>query len=109
MKLAIIGSRSIKNLNLDKYIPKNVTEIVSGGAVGVDFSAREYALKNGIKIKEFLPEYEKYGKSAPLKRNLQIIEYSDEIFAFWNGKSRGTAFVIKNSRKMGKKLSVYMI
>ena len=33
MKLAIIGSRSIKNLNLDKYIPKNVTEIVSGGAV----------------------------------------------------------------------------
>ena len=65
--------------------------------------------KNGIKIKEFLPEYEKYGKSAPLKRNLQIIEYSDEIFAFWDGKSRGTAFVIKNSRKMGKKLSVYMI
>ena len=109
MKLAIIGSRSIKNLNLDKYIPKNVTGIVSGGAVGVDFSAREYALKNGIKIKEFLPEYEKYGKAAPLKRNLQIIEYSDEIFAFWDGKSRGTAFVIKNSRKMGKKLSVYMI
>ena len=109
MKLAIIGSRSIRNLSLDKYIPKNVTEIVSGGAAGEDFSAREYALKNGIRIKEFLPEYKKYGKAAPLRRNLQIIEYSDEIFAFWDGKSRGTAFVIKNSRKMGKKLSVYMI
>ena len=73
-------------------------------AAGVDFSAREYALKNGIRIKEFLPEYKKYGKAAPLKRNLQIIEYSDEIFAFWDGKSWGTAFVCyKEQQENGEK------
>ena len=109
MKIAVIGSRGLRVNNLEKYLPKNTTEIVSGGAIGIDTCAKNYALSHKIKLTEFLPEYEKYGKSAPLKRNLQIIEYSDEIFAFWDGKSRGTAFVIKNSRKMGKKLSVYMI
>ena len=44
MKLAIIGSRGIKNINFSKYISENVTEIVSGGAKGVDTLAREFAL-----------------------------------------------------------------
>ena len=71
MKIAIIGSRTLKIDDIEKYIPDNVTEIVSGGAMGVDLSAREYAVKRGIKLSEFLPEYEKYKKGAPLKRNLQ--------------------------------------
>jgi len=45
---------------------------------------------------EFLPEYHTYGRVAPLKRNLQIIDYSDVIIAFWNGKSSGTKYVIDN-------------
>lgn len=28
----------------------------------------------GIKLTEYLSEYEKYGKAAPLKRNISIIE-----------------------------------
>ncbi len=32
MKIAIVGSRNLKVNNLRKYLPKNVTEIVSGGA-----------------------------------------------------------------------------
>lgn len=36
------------------------------GYIDVDTSAREYALKHGIKLTEFLPEYDKYGKRAPL-------------------------------------------
>ena len=45
--------------NLEKYLPNGVTEIVSGGAKGIDTCAREYAVSNGIKLTEFLPEYEK--------------------------------------------------
>ena len=106
MKIAIIGSRNIFVDNLGQYLPENTTEIVSGGANGVDSCAEEYAESNKIKLKEFLPEYEKFGKGAPLKRNIQIIEYADEILAFWDGKSRGTKFVIDTCKKIGKKITV---
>ena len=72
-------------------------------------SAREYALSHGIKLTDFLPEYTKYGRSAPLKRNIAIIEYSDIVLAFWDGKSRGTKFVIDNCRKLGVEVRVYII
>ena len=109
MIYAVIGSRNLKINNLDKYIPSNATEIVSGGAKGIDTCAKRFALNNNIKYTEFLPEYEIYGKAAPLKRNLQIIDYCDLIIAFWDGKSRGTKFVIENSKKYGKKCIVYLI
>lgn len=79
MKVAIIGSRNLMVKNLGQYLPNNVTEIVSGGAKGVDTCAREYALNNNIKLTEFLPEYNKYGRSAPLKRNVLIVDYSDIV------------------------------
>ena len=106
MKIAIIGSRNIFVDNLGQYLPENTTEIVSGGANGVDSCAEEYAESNKIKLKEFLPEYEKFGKGAPLKRNIQIIEYADEVLAFWDGKSRGTKSVIDTCKKIGKKITV---
>lgn len=109
MKVAVIGSRGLSVTDLGRYLPENTTEIVSGGAKGVDTSAREYALAHGIKLMEFLPEYTKYGRSAPLKRNITIIEYSDIVLAFWDGKSRGTKFVIDNCRKLGVEVRVYII
>ena len=109
MKVAVIGSRGLSVTDLGRYLPENTTEIVSGGAKGVDTSAREYALSHGIKLMEFLPEYTKYGRSAPLKRNITIIEYSDIVLAFWDGKSRGTKFVIDNCRKLGVEVRVYIM
>ena len=106
MKVAVIGSRRISVSNLGDYLPSECSELVSGGAKGVDTSAREYAATHGIKLTEFLPEYEKYGRGAPLRRNTQIVEYADIVFAFWNGKSRGTANVIKTCEKLGKECRV---
>lgn len=106
MKVAIIGSRNITNIHLSNYLEKEVTEIVSGGAKGVDTSAKKYAEMNGIKLTEFLPEYEKYGRIAPLKRNIEIINYSDKVIAFWDGKSRGTKFVIDNCKKLNKPITI---
>ena len=109
MKVAVIGSRSLDVPNLGEYLPTEVTEIVSGGAVGVDSSAREYATANGIKIVEFLPNYKQFGRGAPLKRNLQIIEYCDIVVAFWDGMSRGTKYVIDNCKKLGVNLKVISV
>lgn len=102
MKVAVIGSRGLRVDNLEKYLPKETTEIVSGGARGIDTCAREYAVRNNIKLTEFLPEYERYGRSAPLKRNLLIIDYADYVLAFWDGKSHGTKYVIDNCKKKNK-------
>ncbi|MBO5852255.1 MAG: DUF2493 domain-containing protein [Clostridia bacterium] len=108
MKVAVIGSRGLIVKNLEKYLPEDTTEIVSGGAYGIDSCARAYARQNGIKLTEFLPEYNRYpGKIAPLKRNIQIIEYADVVYAFWDGKSRGTKFVIDNCKKMGKEVRIF--
>ncbi len=101
MKVAIIGSRSITNIDLSKYL-SDTDEIVSGGAKGVDKIAAAYAKGNGNKLVEFFPEYEKYGRAAPIVRNKKIVEYSNKIIAFWDGKSKGTYSVIKYAQKIGK-------
>ena len=108
MKTAVIGSRGLTVDDLGKYLPEGTTEIVSGGAKGIDTCAREYANSHNIKLKEFLPEYERFGRGAPLKRNLQIIEYADIVLAFWDGKSRGTKYVIDNCRTMGVEVKIYI-
>lgn len=110
MKIAIVGSRTLLVSDIGKYIPDNIEEIVSGGAKGVDSCAREYAIKNNIKLIEFLPDYRRYGRwAAPRKRNIQIIEYVDEIIAFWDGKSNGTKFVIDTAETMGKRVNVILM
>ncbi len=106
MKIAVIGSRGLRVENLENYLPKNVTEIVSGGARGIDTDAETFAKCNNIKITVFLPEYDRYGRGAPIVRNKQIVDYADEVIAFWNGKSKGTLSVIKYCEKQNKKITV---
>ena len=108
MKVAVIGSRNLMVQDLGQYLPKETTEIVSGGAKGIDTYAKEYALAKGLKLTEFLPEYKKYGKGAPLKRNLQIINYADEVLAFWDGRSRGTKFVIGHCKAHNKPVRLFL-
>lgn len=109
MRIAVIGSRELKIDNLEAYLPDGVTEIVSGGAKGVDTSAKEFASTHGIKLTEFLPDYKRYGRSAPLKRNINIIENADLVLAFWDGFSRGTKYVIDNCRKRNIPIIVHTI
>ena len=68
MKVAVIGSRSIFATDIGMYI-SGADEIVSGGAVGVDSCAAEYSKKTGLKLTVFLPQYERYGRAAPIVRN----------------------------------------
>ena len=101
MKVAVVGSRSVFATDISMYISDG-DEIVSGGAVGVDSCAAEYAKKNGLKLTVFLPQYERYGRAAPIARNKKIVDYADKIIAFWDGKSKGTLSVIKYAEKTGK-------
>lgn len=106
MKVAVIGSRGLAVDNLGDYLPEGTDEIVSGGAKGIDTCAANFARANNIKLTEFLPDYKRFGRGAPLKRNITIIEYADTVLAFWDGKSKGTAFVIDSAKKLGKEIRV---
>ena len=109
MKVAVIGSRGLQVDHLENYLPKGVTEIVSGGAKGIDTCAKNYALEHDLKLTEFLPEYSRYGRGAPLRRNITIIEYADLVLAFWDGESRGTKYVIDNCKKRNIPVVIHRI
>ncbi len=83
--------------------------IVSGGAKGADTYAREFAERKGIKFIEFLPDYKRYGRSAPLVRNRLIIDCCDEVLAFWDGKSKGTKYTIDYAERKGKPIKIIRI
>ena len=106
MRLAIIGSRTCPPVDIAPYLPFVPDTIVSGGAKGADTYAREYAMNNNIPLIEFLPDYQKYGRKAPLMRNLQIVDNCDFLLAFWDGKSRGTKFTIDYAERKGVSIMV---
>ena len=89
---AVIGSRSFSNYKLlsETLSALPVTKIVSGGAPGADSLGAQYAKENNIPLVEYLPEWDKYGKGAAYRRNITIIDNSEEVVAFWDGISPGT-------------------
>ncbi len=104
MKLLIVGSRSIRNFDLAPYIPDGVEQIISGGANGVDTLAEEYADKKRISKFILRPDYARYGKGAPLKRNEEMVKMADAVLVIWDGVSRGTKYTVDYAEKQGKKV-----
>ena len=109
MKVAIIGSRGLRLPVPEELVPKTTTLILSGAANGIDRMARAFALEHHIPIHEVLPDYDRYGRSAPLCRNDAIIDAADYVLAIWDGKSRGTAYVIRRCRVLKKPLRVLRV
>ena len=117
MRVAVIGSRHIEDDRMKekayallcRYIPVNATEIVSGGAVGIDTLAEIYAQKNGLPTRIFKPDYAKYGKRAPIVRNDAIVDYAQYVLAIWDGQSHGTAYTVASCIQKGVPVKVVSI
>ena len=109
MKLLIVGSRSITDFELSPYVSDSVDCIISGGAKGIDSLAEEYADQHGLAKIIVLPQYDRYGRVAPLKRNEQMVELADEILIIWDGVSTGTAYTVKYAQKQGKPITMIRI
>ena len=109
MKLFIAGSRSISDFDLAPYIPENVDRIICGGAYGVDTLAEKYADKKKLSKTVLQPEYNKYGRRAPLVRNSEMAEMCDEALVIWDGKSTGTLHSIMELIKAAKSFRVVVL
>ena len=104
MKLLTVGSRSIADFDLSPYIPKGVDTIISGGAEGIDTLAEHYADKYRLSKYIIRPNYDLYGRAAPLRRNEEMVNIADIVLVIWDGKSKGAAYTLKYAKKMKKPL-----
>ena len=115
-RVIIAGSRDFNDYNLlkekcDTFLEikrmVNDIQIVSGGARGADSLGERYAAEKGYNLQLFNADWEKYGKSAGYKRNVEMAENADALIAFWDGQSRGTEHMIRTARD--HKLSVRIV
>ena len=74
---------------------KRDVEIVSGVARGADSLAVKFASESNIPVKRFPADWDNHGNSAGYKRNVVMAEYADACVCFWDGKSKGTADMIR--------------
>jgi len=112
MRVAVVGSRfegQRLHGRILRELPAEVTEIISGGAAGVDTAAAEVAAQSGIPLRVIRPEYELYGRAAPLVRNRDIADRADLVLCFWDGQSAGTANVIAYCIQVGKPFRIVRI
>ena len=105
MRIAVVGSRAITDVDIGAYL-EECDEFVSGGAKGVDACAAAYANRHNIPLTEFLPDYKRYGRAAPLIRNREIVAYADKVLVFWDGHSKGAQWVIRYAERAGKACQV---
>lgn len=108
MKIAIVGSRDYAHLDHVREFVDTLpadTIVISGGARGVDRVAADAAHKRNLDVREFLPDWERYGRyMAPKVRNQQIADEADLVVAFWNGESTGTLDVTDRATQQGKRV-----
>ena len=113
MKVIIAGSRTFNNYNLLNKTLQEVDlvidEVVCGGAKGADSLGAEWARKNGVPVKYFNAEWEKYGRVAGIIRNHQMGDYADYLVAFWDGKSSGTKDMFTYMQQLGKHGKVIIV
>lgn len=110
MKTIIAGSRSFKSYLFVRSVVKesgfDITEVVSGGAKGVDRLGEEYAKRHNIPVKRFNPDWSK-GKGAGFARNWEMAFYANALIAVWDGESRGTKHMIDAAREVGLKVHIH--
>ena len=109
MKLLVVGSRSITSFDLSQYIQSDVDTIISGGADGIDSLAEHYADLHRISKYILRPQYNIYGRAAPLKRNEQMVDMADAVLAIWDGNSKGVQYTLRYIKKVGKPLTLIVV
>jgi len=120
MRTIIAGSRTITDDHvLKKAVEESgfvVTEIISGGARGVDRLGEAYAKKAGIDLVIFPANWNAHGKAAGHIRNKRMARYAIEdksrpgaLIALWDGVSRGTLSMIDIAKDLGLKVFVLRV
>lgn len=113
MRVIVAGTRTITDtaatwdaIRLSGFHP---SEIVSGGCYGPDLKGESYADAYRIPVKRFLADWRSLGRKAGPLRNEAMAAYADALVAVWDGKSRGTADMIRRAKAHGLKVYVHEV
>ncbi|MEX3625117.1 DUF2493 domain-containing protein [Viridibacillus arvi] len=114
IKVVVGGSRGFSDYGLLKSKLDTILkdyeysqiEIVSGGAEGADKLGERYAEEHGCKLTMFIPDWDMFGGSAGMRRNVEMAHYGDCVICFWDGVSRGTKGMINTCISKSKTVQI---
>lgn len=96
----------IVNRACDRYSKEDI-KIMSGKAKGADSLGERFAHEVGLEVKEFPANWNEFGQLAGPIRNREMAKHAASgtgegmLFAFWDGKSKGTKNMIDTANKYG--------
>lgn len=125
MRIIVAGSRDFKDYDLlseklmdyleyidDKDVVDNPNQVkfISETARGADILGEQFAYNYGYDVIRFPARWDKLGKRAGYVRNAEMAKYAAEkcgvLFAFWDGKSKGTKNMIDLAKRYGLEVHV---
>jgi hypothetical protein len=102
MRVIIAGSRHITDSSLlEEAIKESGFEIdlvLCGEARGVDTMGKEWANRNGIEVESYEAEWGKYRLAAGPIRNKKMAKNADALILLWDGKSGGSANMLREAK-----------
>lgn len=115
VRIIVAGGRDFDNYGLlssilTEYIGSKEVIIISGTAKGADGLGERFAADNGIEVRRFPAKCDEYGKSDGIIRNREMANYAAQekgvLFAFLDGKSKGTKNMIDLAKRYGLEIHV---
>lgn len=113
MRTIIAGSRTLRDVqhveDAVRLAGFDITQVVSGGAHGVDLAGEFWARRRGIAVRRFAAQWMKYGASAGPRRNCLMAQNADALIAIWDGRSRGTRHMVAMAERFGLQIYVHHV
>ena len=80
--------------------------ILCGGCRGADRLGERYAMEHRLPIEYYPADWKQFGNLAGPMRNETMARICDYVICFWDGRSRGTADMIRRGREHGKQVFI---
>lgn len=131
MKCIIAGSRRISHVGVifgaiaESGFANEITEVVWGGAPGVDTVGKQWADFYGIPHKPMSPDWRDihapgaviryrrdgtpYNAKAGPDRNEKMAQYADALILIWDGKSDGSADMLRKAKAHGLRIYEHVV
>ncbi len=105
MKTIIAGSRTITDYSIvETAIQESgfeITKVISGMAKGVDTLGEQWAHHNNIDIVLCPANWDKFGKSAGYRRNIEMADIAEALIVIIENKSRGSSHMLQIAKDRG--------
>lgn len=113
MRTIIAGGRTITDVAELELAIKNsgfiITEVISGGAAGVDSLGIAWANANALPLTIVMAEWDAHGKAAGPIRNAEMAASAEALILVWDGMSRGSSDMLRKAAAKGLKIHSHIV